>query len=89
MFCESKINVHVCYFVIDKHVNSWNKLFIVVTFMKTFAVITSGIFVLFNEVLIQINTNIFGKISIDNTNIIVAFYNCCVNILIDNHKVYW
>ena len=33
---ESKINVPVCHFVIDKHVNSWNKLFIVVTFMKTF-----------------------------------------------------
>jgi hypothetical protein len=25
---ESKINVPVCHFVIDKHVNSWNKLFI-------------------------------------------------------------
>jgi hypothetical protein len=36
MSCESKINVPVCHFVIDKHVNSWNKLFIVVTFMKTF-----------------------------------------------------
>ena len=61
MSCESKINVHVCYFVIDKHVNSWNKLFIVVTFMKTFAVITSGIFVLLNEVLIQINTTFLVK----------------------------
>jgi hypothetical protein len=29
----------------------------------------------------------FGKISIDNTNIIVAFYNCCVNILIDSHSL--
>ena len=36
MSCESKINVPVCHFMIDKHVNSWNKLFIVVTFMKTF-----------------------------------------------------
>ena len=54
MSCESKINVPVCHFVIDKHVNSWNKLFIIVTlFMKNIAVITSGIFVLFNEVLIN------------------------------------
>jgi hypothetical protein len=53
MSCESKINVHVCHFVIDKHVNSWNKLFIIVTFMKKIAVITSGIFVLFSEVLIN------------------------------------
>jgi hypothetical protein len=29
MSCESKINVPVCHFVIDQHVNSWNKLFIV------------------------------------------------------------
>ena len=57
MSCESKINVPVCHFVIDKHVNSWKKLFIVVTLH--FAVITSGIFVLFNEVLIQINTKHF------------------------------
>jgi hypothetical protein len=36
MSCESKIDVPVCHFVIDQHVNSWNKLFIVVTFMKIF-----------------------------------------------------
>jgi hypothetical protein len=36
MSCESKINVPVCHFVIDKHANSWNKLFIVVTFMKNY-----------------------------------------------------
>ena len=28
--------MYLCHFVIDKHVNSWNKLFIVVTFTKTF-----------------------------------------------------
>jgi hypothetical protein len=35
MSCESKINVPVCHFVIDKHVNSWNKLFIVVIPVNT------------------------------------------------------
>ena len=64
MSCESKINVPVCHFVIDKHVN--------------FVVITSGIFVLFNEVLIQcIKANLIRGmfyILVDKTHYYTFYY---------------